>query len=200
MNQTLKQALQPVASFVISNSAVTEKKLCLFSGHFDTAEVVTGTVNGSPVTGIVYDDKTGIVAAGYTCDYVATDYSSLLKAAKNPDVDVRPNSARCRYQDFLNYIALVGSKVTKIRLTNLTGTAAGRAQFDREMEISASEVGSKAGSDFIQLNSYKNPANYDQDLIEIDLERQNLILDATTLAFLTIAPGAQFSIEFTLDK
>ncbi|MBQ5689339.1 MAG: hypothetical protein IIV21_05170, partial [Bacteroidales bacterium] len=64
--------------------------------------------------------------------------------------------------------------------------------------ITASSIGSKAGSDFIQLSQHINPSNYLQNFIEIDLEKQNLLLDETTLAFLEVPGKAQFQIDFTL--
>ena len=63
-------------------------------------------------------------------------------------------------------------------------------------------IGSKAGSDFVQLSSYINPANFLQNFIDVDLEKdaRNLSLDETTLAFLDIPGNAHFQIDFTLAE
>lgn len=197
MNNQLKRALLPVASFHIVNPAGgTEKKLCLFPGHFDTIGAVPYTdASQSAAVQITFDNIQPIINAGYFCDQMADDLNPITPRSA---VQVSSNSARTRYHDFLNYIKLMNLRVSKIRLTNRTGEA-GRAQFLKEMEISASAIGSRAASDFINLAQYKNPANFDQDVIEIDLDQRNLLLDATTLGFLNIAVGADFDIEFTLD-
>ena len=196
MNKQLQSAMLPIASFHVTNGDAThEKKLCLIPGHFNTIAVGQYDNSGTLVPGITYDNITPIVNAGYACDYMADDMNALTP---RNGVVVNPNSARTSYRDFLAFIRLRQLRVSKIRLTNTAG-AAGRAQFLKEMEVSASAIGSRAASDFINLAQYKNPANYDQDVIEIDLNQRNLLLDATTLAFITVAAGADFDIEFTLD-
>ena len=198
MNNQLNKALLPVASFRIVNpSGHGETKLCLIPGHFNLTGVTSvsdGQGGTEPV--IVYNDPTPIVNAGYSCDEVADDYNMQLSRSA---VQVHPNNDMTRYRDFLNYIRLKQLRVSKIRLTNRTATNVGQAQFNKRIEVSASSIGSRAGSDFINLANFKNPANYNQDIIEIDLDKQNLLLDATTLTFITVAQDADFDIEFTLD-
>lgn len=197
----LRQALNPVVSFNIQNTdSSNSKKLCLLPGHFNTEEIVMVTESGSSVAKLSYASPSRLTDAGYACDQVADDTLAAVKSAKSYALNVTPGSPRCHYRDFLDYISRVGSKITKIRITNNTGNAAGRAQFDKEMQVSASLLGSTAGSDYINLASCKNPANYDQDMIIIDLSERNLVFDATTLLFLTVIPSANFTIEFTLDK
>jgi len=198
MNNQLNNALKPVASFRIVNPAGNpERKLCLIPGHFNLTGVVdVDNGQGGTMPVITYNDKRPIVNAGYSCDEVADDYNQSLSRSA---VQVHPNNEMTRYRDFLNFIRLKQLRVSKIRLTNRTASSVGRAQFNKRFEVSASSIGSRAGSDFINIANYKNPANYDQDIIEIDLAQQNLLLDATTLTFLTVAADADFDIEFTLD-
>jgi hypothetical protein len=198
MNNQLNNALKPVASFRIVNPAGNpERKLCLIPGHFNLTGVVdVDDGHGGTMPVITYNDKKPIVDAGYSCDEVADDYNQSLSRSA---VQVHPNNEMTRYRDFLNFIRLKQLRVSKIRLTNRTASSVGRAQFNKRFEVSASSIGSRAGSDFINIANYKNPANYDQDIIEIDLAQQNLLLDATTLTFLTVAADADFDIEFTLD-
>lgn len=198
MNKQLNKALLPIASFRIYNPAGhPETKLCLIPGHFNLAQVVDVTRGQEIVPVITYADPAPIVAAGYSCDEVADDYNDLISRSA---VQVHPNNDMTRYRDFLSLIRLKRLRVSKIRLTNRTNDNAGRAQFNKRFEISASSIGARAASDFINIAQYKNPANYNQDIIEIDLDQENLLLDATTLTFLTVAAGADFDIEFTLNE
>lgn len=203
----LNSALQPVVSFRFVNTDSTlYKTMCLIPGHYDTQEIMNYQVteSGSTVTKYVlsYLNPAVLNQAGYACDEVADDHNPSLDGSgkSNYPISVTPAAGNSRYRDFLGYIKSVGSRIKKIRLTNNTGNAAGRTQFDQFFEVSASAIGSKAGSDYINLASCKDPKNYDLDLIDVDLEARNLVLDATTLLFLKVAPGTDFTIEFTLDK
>lgn len=199
MNRQLNQAMLPIASFHIENPAGgVERKLCLIPGHFDLAGVGAYDDNGTTKYKITYNNPTPIVNAGYACDQVADDYDGNLDLGRSA-IKIHSNDDATRYRDFLNYIRLMNLRVSKIRLTNRTNTAAGRAQFNKKFEVSASSIGCRAASDYINIAQYKNPANYDLDIIEIDLNQANLLLDATTLLILTVAQGADFDIEFTLD-
>ncbi len=202
MNE-LKKSMEPVASFKFENGA-NQAKVCLFPGHYDCTELAKAE-SGTPL--ISYANPAGLVAAGYSCDQVADDYNTEFNTAKGDrayPVKITPKSQRTRYRDFLNYIKYSGLRVSKIRITDLTGTTPGsnsnREIFGQELEISASSIGSKAGSDFIQLASHIDPSNYLQNFIDIDLASQNLLLDETTLAFLTVPANANFQIDFTLSK
>lgn len=198
----LQRALQPVVSFRLANTDNSnEKKICLLPGHFNTMDVVAGTnASSQAFTKLSFANPGSVVAAGYACDQVADNYDADIAASKSYPITIIPGSPRCRYRDFLDYIKLKGAKITQIRLTNNRTSGAGRDQFDKEFQVSASAIGTTAGSDYINLASCKNPANYDQDMIIVDLAQRNLLMDATTLLLLTVAPGADFTIEFTLDK
>lgn len=197
----LAKALSPVVSFRIQNGDQTNsKKLCLLPGHFNTEEIVMDSSSGSAVPKLSFGNPARLVDAGYYCDQVADDTVAGINTAKSYNITITPGSPRCHYRDMLDYIARVGSRITQIRITNNKTNGAGRDQFDKELQVSVSMLGATAGSDYINLASCKNPANYDQDMIIIDLNKRNLIFDATTLLFLTVVKDADFTIEFTLDK
>lgn len=198
----LNKALQPVVSFRVVNTDSTHyKTICLIPGHYDTATIMSYTSGGSTVPVISYLNPAVLNAAGYACDEVADDHNANLDgSSKTYPITVTPAAGNSRYRDFLNYVKLVSSLIKRIRITNNTGNAAGRTQFDQFFEVSASAIGSKAGSDYINLASCKDPKNYDLDVIDVDLEARNLELSATTLLFLKVAPSADFTIEFTLDQ
>lgn len=177
----------------------------MIPGHYDTASViVVSTANTSPyatTSALSYADPTAIVNAGYECSQVADDFNISENkkdgSGNTYPIKITPKSGKTRYRDFLNLIKLANVKVAKMRITDLTPSG-DHAIFNSEMEVSKSNVGSKAGSDFIQLSAHINPSNFLQNFIEIDLEKQNLILDETTLAFLEVPANANFQIDFTL--
>lgn len=204
----LNQSMRPVASFIFENTLAESKKLCLFPGHFNTISIlgIVQTEANPPyaiTSSLSYADPTAIKQAGYDCDQVADDYSLTLNMRKGTTdvypIKVTSKSSKTRYRDFLNYIKNSNLKVTKLRITDLQGGAnPSREIFNSEIEVSQSAIGSKAGSDFIQLSAHIDPSNYLQNFIEIDLEKQNLLLDETTLAFLEVPGSAKFQIDFTL--
>lgn len=203
MSTELKKSLRPVASFVFSNTATETRKLCLFPGHFMLASAITKITGSnapfSSETVLSYANPAALCDAGYECDQVADDFvlSKNLSDGDTYDIKITSKSRKTRYRDFLNYIKLSGVRVSKMRITDLV-VSGSHDIFQAEMEITASSIGSKAGSDFIQLSQHINPSNYLQNFIEIDLEKQNLLLDETTLAFLEVPGRAQFQIDFTL--
>ena len=205
----LTKSMRPVASFIFRNQGPKPTRLCLFPGHFDTASTICRLIGASSpyqVTSVLsYADPSPIVAAGYECDQVADDFNITagLKDSSGTtySIEVLPKSGKTRYRDFLNFIKVQGLKVTKMRITDLTNSSnPSREIFQQELEISTSSIGSKGGSDFIQLSAHINPAHYLQNFIEIDLESRNLLLDETTLAFLDIPAEANFQIDFTLAE
>lgn len=201
----LSKALQPVVSFRFVNLTAAYKTLCLIPGHYDTQEVVKYTVSegGSNVDKytLSYLNPDVLKDAGYSCDEVADDLNINLQGDGKTTypITVSPAAGNSKYRDFLKYIKSVGSRIQKIRVTN-NGSDSGRTQFDQFFEVTASSIGSKAGSDYINLSSCKDPKNFDLNMIDVDLEARNLVLDATTLLFLKVAPSTDFTIEFTLDK
>lgn len=202
----LAKSMRPVASFVFENKTANPAKLCLIPGQYDTVSVTTlylDTVSAPCTleTFLSYSDPSAIKAAGYDCDQVADDTSLTQnwRRMERYPIEVTSKSNKTRYRDFLNYIKVSGLKVTKMRITDLqTGANPSREIFNSEIEVAQSAIGSKSGSDFIQLSSHIDPSNYLQNFIEIDLELQNLLLDETTLAFLEVPASAKFQIDFTL--
>lgn len=196
MEKQLKQSMKPTASFTFLNKAAVERVLCLFPGHFDTTEIVKVDDKVS----LAYCNPKPLVEAGYYCDQVADDYSAEHSTAKlegSYDVQINPVSKRTRYREFLNFIKTSGLRVSKMRITDLNSEGTHEI-FNQELEISASAIGAKAGSDFLQLSAHIDPSNYIQRFIDIDLSQQNLLLDETTLAFLRVPAKANFQIDFTL--
>lgn len=202
----LQKSMRPVAGFIFENTDTVSKRLCLFAGHFLTASVVTTVLGEStPVktqSQISYADPSAIVAAGYECDQVADDYnlSTLATDASGEAYKVRitPKTTKTRFRDMVNYIKMSGLRVAKMRITDLNTSNPTHDIFNSEIEVSASAIGSKGGSDYIQLSECINPANFLQNFIEVNLEDRNLLLDETTLVFLEIPARAKFSIDFTL--
>lgn len=196
MEKQLKQSMKPTASFTFLNKAAEERVLCLFPGHFDTTEIVMVDDKVS----LAYCNPKPLVEAGYYCDQVADDYSAEHSTARTDgsyDVQINPVSKRTRYREFLNFIKTSGLRVSKMRITDLNSEGTHEI-FNQELEISASAIGAKAGSDFLQLSAHIDPSNYIQRFIDIDLSQQNLLLDETTLSFLRIPARANFQIDFTL--
>lgn len=191
----LSQAMKPIASFRFRNTTNDSKKVCLFPGHFGIDKIAELAAGGYV---LAHNSTAAIVAAGYACDEMVDDHNALVSSKDQNKVTVNANSSRCNYADLLRYVQLSNARCTKIKVTNLGG-GSHRDIFDQDLEVSASSIGQKAGSQFLNLSSYKNPSNFDLDVIEIDLANQQLELDETTLAFLTVPAGADFNIEFTLE-
>ncbi|MCQ2319629.1 MAG: hypothetical protein MJZ90_12045 [Bacteroidales bacterium] len=62
----LNTALKAVATFTFQNTdSNASKRLCLFPGHFDTIELVSGTRGSATVTKPVYSNISHITDAGY---------------------------------------------------------------------------------------------------------------------------------------
>ena len=195
--------MRPVASFIFRNTSQESKKICLIPGHYNTSEIVYNeTVSSGPTPSLLsMASPKSIKNAGYDCDQVADDFNGASYYSSKYPIQITPKSAKTSYRDFLNYIKLSGVRISKMRITDLTaGANPSHDIFYQEMEISKSAIGSKSGSDFIQLASHINPANYLQNFIEVDLEKQNLLLDETTLAFLDVPASAHFQIDFTLAE
>lgn len=197
----LTQSMKPVASFVFENLGNEAKKLCLFPGHYDTTEIVQDETDKSKIA-LAYSNPAGVTAGGFPCDQVADDYNvevTNVKAGGKYRVKITPKTARTRYRDFLNYIKYSGLRVVKMRFTDLI-SGSNHEIFNQELEISASAIGQKAGSDFVQLSQHVDPSNFIQNFIDVDLLERNLLLDETTLASLMIPAKAKFQIDFTLAR
>lgn len=205
------KAIRPVASFIFQNTESASHRLCLFPGHFMTATTITNVTGQSAPFSfnsyLSYADPTAIQAAGYSCDQVADDFNlsnnQKDSSGETYKVKITSKTPATRYRDFLNYVKCSGLKVVKMRITDLSTSAnPSRDIFQQNIEVTKSAIGSKAGSDFVQFSSYINPANFLQNFIDVDLEKdeRKLSLDETTLAFLDIPGNAHFQIDFTLAE
>lgn len=197
------KSIRPVASFIFENGN-DYSRICLFPGHYNTAEVVLKDSRAI----VSYADPSAIKSAGYECIQVADDYNTIAAnyrgdgTGKYP-VTVKSKTPATRYRDFLNYVKYSGLKVVKMRVTDLSTDAnPSREIFQQNFEVTKSAIGAKSGSDFVQMSQYINPANYLQSFIDIDLEQDDrkLALDETTLVFLDIPPMAHFQIDFIMAE
>jgi hypothetical protein len=202
MSKNLTQSMLPVASFIFENTSDVDVKMCLFSGHYDVSEVCSDAMTNPTKFDVRYTNVKVLQDAGFECDQIADDTSYCRVGISGANkVTVKGASKKIRFRDFINYIKLAGVNISKMRFTDLSTSAnPSRAIFQQEMEISSSSIGAKSGSDFVQLSQHINPANFLQNFIEVDLATRNLLLDETTLAFLTIPANAKFQIDFTLVK
>lgn len=191
MNQ-INESLRPVASFVVENRTEELKKLAFFTGHYETSKLV---FNEESVPFLVRLDPKALVSAGYQCDQVADDY--IAEVDSEYPIKVYGKSPRTRVVDFVNYVKNSNLSVVKIRITDLT-TDSTHELFNHEIEVSASSISSKGLSDYIQMSTYVNPRNYQQNVIEIDLEQQNLLLDETTVMIMDVVANAKFQIDFII--
>lgn len=189
----VNESLRAVASFVVENTSEEQKRLAFFPGHYDTLKVVAGANEGE--NHILRTKASALVAAGYQCDEVADDFNKAVESEFT--FKVAGKSARTRMVDLVNYVKNTGLNVVKLRITDLT-TDGSHEIFNHEIEISTSAVSTKGMSDYIQMSTYINPRNYQQNVIEIDLEEQELILNETTVMIMDVVAKAKFQIDFIL--
>lgn len=192
MSNQVNESLRPVASFVVENISKELKKLAFFAGHYNTEKLIT--ISEKPV--IVRTDSAALKDAGYQCDEVADDYKP---GSSESDFifKVKGKSPRTRMVDFVNFVRNSGLNVVKIRITDLSADST-HDLFNHEIEVAASSISSKGLSDYIQMSTYVNPRNYQQNVIEIDLEEKNLMLDETTVVIMDVVANAKFQIDFIL--
>lgn len=193
MNQQVNESLRAVASFVVENTSEEQKRLAFFPGHYDTLKVVAGANAGE--NHILRTNASALVAAGYQCDEVADDFNRAVEGEFT--FKVAGKSVRTRMVDLVNYVKNTGLNVVKLRITDLT-TDASHEIFNHEIEVSKSAVSTKGMSDYIQMSTYINPRNFQQNVIEIDLEEQELVLDETTVMIMDVVAKAKFQIDFIL--
>lgn len=194
---SLKESLQATVSFRYKNNDTSnQKRVALIPGHYNTDEIST---DGNKYF-ITHGNPTALKQAGYDCDQVADDFNPSVthtSRGSKDSVDIKPAKGRTRVVDFLNYVKYSGSKVSRIRITDYSGDSS-RALFNGQMEISESSIGTKGGTDYLQLSTFIDPRNFQTNIIEIDLDEQNLLLDETTVVILEIPAGADFQIDYIL--
>lgn len=191
MNQA-NESLRASVSFVVENKSEEQKRLAFLAGHYDTLKAVVK----DDKCYILRNDASALVAAGYQCDEVADDYNSNVDDQFT--FKVLAKSPRSRMVDVNNYVKNTNQRVVKIRITDLSGDPT-HELFNHEIEISGSEVSAKGSSDYIQMSTFVNPRNFQQNVIEIDLEDDKLLLDETTVMIMNVVGKGKFQIDYILD-
>ena len=184
----LQEALQACASFRFTNTdSSNAKRVCILPGVYNTMNMITPAGQSkSPFFG--FHDKTSLTKAGYNVDEVADDYNS------NQDEKVQVNATdMCTFRDFLNAVRTMGLTVTKMTIQNHVSSL---AVYDQNIEVCRTSLGSKGGSDFIRLQRYRSVNAYDSSKIEVDLNGNELNLDASIFMAMTIPASADFTITF----
>lgn len=201
MQSSLREALQAQVTFDITGDATYAKKLAFLPGIYDATKQI---LDSGKVTAVALIDPSDLQNAGYACDQVADDYNSSLSSSDGQWVQVK-GVGRVKYRDFLNTVQRVGARVTKIVIKNLAGTSHEEI-FDQQLEIAKTVIGAKGGMDFITLQDYVLPTDYDRSKIIIDLSGvdQNgnpMALDLTPEVFLAmnIPAASHFSIQFKFN-
>lgn len=195
MNQERK-SLQPSATFNFENLTDTTKRLVLLPGIFETKKIETMQVEERGETVVKYVPRNtsteNLSKANYVADQVADDYvEGCEDAVKVTSTDL------CAYADFRRNIDLKGSAVTEIVIQNKTDD---QSLFDQMIEVHKTAIGSRGGSDYIRLQDYVLPSNYDRTKITIDFTKISSVmtLDAYSLLALNVPAGAKFSIQYKL--
>lgn len=202
MQNSLRQALQAQVTFEIFGDSTYAKKLAFLPGIYDAMKQVTKGEGKETYT--AYIDPTDLQNAGYAADQVADDYNSNLNGTDGQYIRVQ-GVGRIKYRDFLNTVQRVGASVTKIVIKNLAGTS-NEEIFDQQIEVAKTVIGAKGGTDFITLQDYVLPTDFDRSKITIDLSGidENGIsraLELTPEVFLAmnIPSNAHFSIQFKFN-
>lgn len=195
MQNTLREALQACATFLIEGDSSAAKKLAFLPGIYSA--MTQSTDGTSKETVITFSDPTNLVNAGYNCDQVADDY---VAGVSGMPVHVT-GANRVKYRDFLNTVQRVGINVTKIVIQNKVQQSQSYANdiFDQEIEIARTAIGAKGGTDFIQLQNYVSVSAYDRSKITIDLSQEPLYLTPEVFMAMNIPAHANFSIQFFFE-
>jgi hypothetical protein len=188
MQNTLKEALRPQATFNFVGANAADKKLCLLPGIYSSMKFVQDGTSKEAV--LSFSDPTNLNNAGYACDQVADDYN----ASDSGQYVQVSGVGRVKFRDFLNAVQRVGLRVSQIVIQNKTQS---QAIFDTEIEIARTVLGAQGGRDYITLQKYVNVNAFDRSKITIDLSDETL--DLTPEVFLAIMVPAQseFSMQFT---
>lgn len=200
----LEESLKTTASFLfeVNKSLAEGQRMGIFTGHYNVDQIKVigniGEANSNVV--LTHNNIAPLQQAGYSCDVIADDSLMRLSPESRGEypLQITAKKGRTRISDFQNYIKYSGMKVSKIRITDLSGDET-HPLFNGEIEVSRSQIGSKGPSDYIQLSTYIDPRNYKDNIIEIDLTERELLLDETTVVIMDLCPGAKFQMDFILD-
>lgn len=191
MSTQVNESLKTTVSFAVENTQDELKRVVLFPGHYNSNQVV------------LKDDKAymlrtsakALQSAGYNCDEVADDYNAALDGSYT--FKVAGKSPRTRLVDLVDFIKHSYLEISKIRITDLSGTTE-HELFNHEIEVASSSIGGKGASDIIQLSTYVNPRNFQQNVIEIDLEENPLELNASTIFIMDVVANGKFQIDLVI--
>lgn len=171
-----------------------DTKLCLLPGLYSTIKLIQDPSSKDCV--LAFNDPTDLNNAGYACDQVADD------GGEQGGVVITANG-NAKYRDFLNAVQRVGMRCTRIMIKNLAGQSHEEI-FDQQIEVAKTTIGAKGGTDFITLQTYVDPKDFDRSKIYIDLTGvdQNGLskaLDLTPEVFMAMNVPAEsnFTIQFT---
>ena len=191
-----KKSLQASATFNFENLTDATKRLVLLPGIFETKKIEAVQTEEKGETFVKYVPRNtateNLTKANYVADQVADDYvDGCEDAVKVTSTDL------CSYADFRRSIDLKGSSVTEIVIQNKLDD---QSLFDQMIEVHKTAIGSRGGSDFIRLQDYVLPSNYDRSKITIDFSKilSVMTLDAYSFLALNVPAGAKFSIQFKL--
>ena len=188
MQNTLKEALRPQATFNFVGDDSSDKKLCLLPGVYSSMKFVQdGTTKEAVLT---FSDPTDLNNAGYACDQVADDYNGNDSGQYVKVTGV----GRVKFRDFLNSVQRIGLRVSEIVIQNKTTS---QAIFDTEIEVARTVLGAQGGRDYITLQKYVNVNAYDRSKITIDLSGDTLDLTPEVFLAINVPAQSQFSMQFT---
>lgn len=194
MQNSLREALMAVFTVNIQGSSSQDTKLCLLPGLYSTMKLVQDPSSKDVVMSLA--DPANLNNAGYACDQVADDGGETGGVIINA-------TGRAKYRDFLNSVQRVGMRCTQIMIKNLAGQSHEEI-FDQQIEVAKTTIGAKGGMDFITLQTYVDPKDFDRSKITIDLTGvdQNGIskaLELTPEVFMAmnVPQNSNFTIQFT---
>lgn len=192
MGTQVNESLKTTVSFTVENTQNELKRVVLFPGHYNTNRMISHPEDGAI---ILRTSAAALKAAGYNCDEVADDYNQKVDGEYL--FKVAGKSPRVRLVDLVDFIKHSYLEISKIRITDLSGDTS-HELFNHEIEVASSSINGKGVSDIIQLSTYVNPRNYQQNVIEIDLEENPLELNATTIFIMDVVAKGKFQIDLVI--
>jgi len=185
----LSQSLGKKFKFTVENKNATDKTVALLPGFFNTDRL--HLVEGTPNVGyILKDSGVEISAAGYGVDAVIDDKLSALADTVYGNIVCTPGNPQFSIRAFRNFVkeqALVLQGMTIQRLNDVS-------VFDQTIRIVEASAVEKIGEDFLSLQDFYSPNQYDST--KIVMEKLGLLLNFQTLMIMTIPAGAKVAYSF----
>jgi hypothetical protein len=185
----LSQALGKKFKFTVENKNAEDKAIALLPGFFNTDRL--HMVEGAPNTGyILKDSGIEITSAGYAVDSVVDDKNSALADAVYNNIICTPGNPQFSIRSFREFVKeqpLVLQGMTIQRLNDVS-------VFDQTIRIIEASAIEKIGEDFLSLQDYYSPNQYDST--KIVMEKLGLLLNFQTLMIMTIPAGAKVAYSF----